>query len=184
MPKPTEAEAHRLVLLRHAKSGWGDPGLEDRERPLNARGRQAGKLLAAHLAKTHRPDLVLCSSALRTRQTLDLVAHAWTPPPPVTIEDRLYLASASALLKRIGTVEDEIGTVLVVAHNPGLHQLAEALAAHSSHALRNRLAEKFPTGAAATFRFTGSWAGMAHATIVLVDLTTPADLSSDLASED
>jgi phosphohistidine phosphatase len=183
VPQPTEADTHRLVLLRHAKSSWGDPGLDDRERPLNARGRQAGKLLAAHFAKMQRPDLVLCSSALRTRQTLDLVAHAWAPPAPAAIEDGLYLASAPALLARLTAVQDEVGTVLVLAHNPGLHHLAEALAAHSSRALRGRLAEKFPTGATATFRFTGPWAGIAHTTIILTDLTIPADLSSDLASD-
>ena len=184
MSQLREADAHRLVLLRHAKSSWGDPGLDDRERPLNARGRQAGKLLAAHLAATPRPDLVLCSDALRTRQTLELVAVAWTPPAPVALEERLYLASAPALLKRLEAVPDEIGTVLVIGHNPGLHQLAEALAAHSPRKLRGRLAEKFPTGAAATFRFTGPWAGITHAAIILTELVTPADLSGDPASED
>src|SRR5260221_66698 len=94
-----EADAHRLVLLRHAKSSWDDPGLDDHERPLTVRGRQAGKRLAAHFAAARRPDLILCSSALRPRQTLDLVAHAWASPTPAAIEDGLYLAGAPALLK-------------------------------------------------------------------------------------
>src|SRR5271154_5919782 len=91
----------RLVLLRHAKSSWQDSGVDDHERKLNRRGEQAGALLQAYFATRDTPDLILCSSARRTQQTLERIRPAFPCPPEILIEDGLYLASAAALLKRI-----------------------------------------------------------------------------------
>jgi phosphohistidine phosphatase len=165
-----------LYLLRHAKSSWKHGALDDRDRPLNARGHQAADLIAGHLARQETPDLVLASSSLRTRETFDHIARAYPAAPPVAIEDALYLASAGAIRKRIEAVPDEIGTLLIIGHNPGLHELAASLARHGKRHDRARLAAKFPTGALASFRFDGSWRDLAHAPIALASYIVPSDL--------
>ena len=94
-----------LSLLRHAKSSWDDPGLDDLDRPLNERGREAAPRMGHFLARNAvRAGLVLCSTSLRTRQTLDLVLPHLQPAPSVAYEDALYLAPASVLLKRFRKV--------------------------------------------------------------------------------
>jgi phosphohistidine phosphatase len=177
-------DTRRLVLLRHAKSSWQDAGTEDHERKLNRRGEQAADLLAAYFATRGSPDLILCSSARRTQQTLAHLRPAYPSPPDTLIEDGLYLASAAALLKRITQVPDTVRHLLVIAHNPGTQELAERLAAHSAPKLRARLSAKFPTGAAASYRIAGPWQGLAHATAVLTGFVTPADLSDEVENDD
>jgi phosphohistidine phosphatase len=177
-------DTRRLVLLRHAKSSWQSPEIEDHERPLNRRGEHAGALLGAYFAKHEAFDLVLCSSARRTRQTLDRIRPALSPPPEILIEDGLYLASAAALLKRIMAVPDEVRNLLLIGHNPGMQELAERLAARSAHKLRTRLSAKFPTAAAASYRITGPWRGVAEAAISLTEFVTPADLSDEIDNDD
>src|SRR5712692_9399440 len=104
MVRQQEEPARILRLLRHAKSSWQDADLDDRDRPLTARGHQAGRLLAGHLAGQAAPDLVLCSSALRTRETFDHIAGAYGATLQAAFEDALYLASARTLLRRIEAV--------------------------------------------------------------------------------
>jgi len=137
-----EEKPRVLVLLRHAKSSWRDSELGDRDRPLNARGDRAGRLLAAYFARQPPPDLVLCSSALRTRETFAHIARAYSAPPPVLMEDGLYLADARAIMQRIEAVPDSVEFLLVIGHNPGLHELASMLARHGTRRDRNRLADK------------------------------------------
>jgi phosphohistidine phosphatase len=92
----------RLWLLRHAKSSWDDPGLPDPDRPLAPRGRRAAELLAAHLAASDlRPGVVLCSSSLRTRQTLAAILPALGDALQIRIERELYGAGAAQLLERL-----------------------------------------------------------------------------------
>jgi len=177
-------ETHHLTLLRHAKSSWSQSGVEDHERPLNARGEHAARLLAAYFAEREPPDLVLCSSARRTQQTLEPIAAALRPRPRIVIEDVLYLASPIKILRRISEIEDEVKSALVLGHNPALHELASALAAHSPRRLRAKLSGKFPTGAAAAFRFSGPWSGIAHASLIMTELVTPADLAADVENDD
>src|SRR5436853_722867 len=105
MIQPRVETPRVLHLLRHAKSSWRDAGLDDRDRPLNPRGHRAGCLLAAHLARQKPPELVLCSSALRTRETFAHIADAYGARPPVSFEEALYLATARTLLARIAAVE-------------------------------------------------------------------------------
>jgi phosphohistidine phosphatase len=173
----TNADGRMLMLLRHAKSSRDDAKLGDHERPLDKRGNAAGRLLAAHLARLPTPGLALCSSALRTRQTLQHILAAFAAPPPVLIEDGLYLAGAIAVRSRIAEVRDDIASLLVIGHNPGLHELAVALAVGSPPRLRALLAGKFPTGALATFRIAGPWRAIASAPIELAAYVTPADLA-------
>jgi phosphohistidine phosphatase len=168
-----------LILFRHAKSSWAIPGQDDHDRPLNARGRRGAGLMAGWmLAEGWRPDLVLCSSAARTRETLALVMQT-LPVAATLIEDSLYLASAEQLRRRVMQVEDRHARVMIVAHNPGIEDLARALdragAADASgpHA-------KYPTAAAAWFRGDGeTWRRFFAAGPKLVAFMTPAGLADE-----
>ena len=117
-----------LYLLRHAKAA-PESSLGDAKRPLAKRGRKAAKTMADFLAKLDpAPELVLCSTAVRTRETLDLILPALKPQPTVTYEDRLYLAAATELIERLRKVRKDTGCVLLIGHNPGLHELGARLA--------------------------------------------------------
>ena len=110
-----------LFLLRHAKSSWSEPGLADFDRPLNERGRRAAPLIARHLARGGLlPDLILCSAALRTRETLALMLPGLARDAVVRIESGLYGADAGTLLRRLERVEAAVDCILLIAHNPGL----------------------------------------------------------------
>lgn len=163
----------RLFLLRHAKSSWDDPALADRDRPLAPRGRKAARRIARHLERAGiEPELVLCSPAVRARQTLERLELP--PSVPVELDERLYAASAASLLARLRELPESVGSVLVVAHNPGLGELALELAAGGP--ARERLAEKFPTGALATLAHDGPWGALAPASCTLVDSVVPREL--------
>jgi len=114
----------RLVLVRHAKSDWGDPALEDHDRPLNERGLRDAPAMAARLAATgFRPDAILSSTALRARTTAAAFGDALgVRPQPV---ERLYGAPAATLLAEAARAGGS--AVLVVAHDPGMTVLAEQL---------------------------------------------------------
>ena len=165
----------RLYLLRHAKSSWKDPALADHDRPLAGRGRRAAAAMADHMAE-HQilPELVLCSTALRTRETYERLEPALAGPQ-VHYERRLYGASAGELLKRLRTVPADISTVLLIGHNPGIEELALQLARASPE--RDDLQVKFPTGALATLEFTGStWSELEPGCATLIAYTRPRDL--------
>ena len=147
----------RLVLLRHAKSSWDDPGLRDHQRPLAPRGIRAASEMARWLARhDYVPHRVLCSDAVRTRQTwalmADLVGGA-APPPDLSIEPDLYLASPREIRRLVAERADDADVLMVIGHNPGMHDLALALAQPGSSDTDERLARKFPTGAAAVLDF-------------------------------
>lgn len=166
-----------LFLLRHGKSSWDNPRLHDSERPLAKRGEQASRRMGAFMAeRQYRPDLVLCSTAKRTRQTLELLLPALASAPPVQYEDALYLASSRALLARLRQVR-RAERVLVVGHDPGLHELALELAAAGDPAELNALAAKFPTCALAVFALSRrDWAGLEPEEGRLVCFMTPKRL--------
>ena len=111
-----------ILLLRHAKSAWSDPRLDDHDRPLNRRGEQAAKAMADHIARHEpRPELILCSTAMRTRQTLaPLIKLLDAPAPPIALENGLYLASEDVLLAHLQAVADDVATVLLIGHNDGI----------------------------------------------------------------
>ena len=119
-----------LFLLRHAKSSWSEPGLADFNRPLNERGRRAAPLIARYLAHCGLlPDLILCSAAQRTRETLALMLPGGLACDAVLrIESGLYGADAATLLRRLKRIETEVDCVLLIAHNPGLEDLAAGFA--------------------------------------------------------
>jgi phosphohistidine phosphatase len=143
-----------LSLLRHAKSSWADPRLKDFERPLNERGEEVAPRMGAFMARRGiAPDLILCSTAVRARQTLDLVRPHLSGNAKVLYEDALYLASPSAMLKHVGKVPANVRHVMVVGHDPGLHTLAQQLATSGRREDLEALAEKFPTAALAVIAF-------------------------------
>lgn len=169
-----------ILLLRHAKSAWNDPRLDDQERPLSKRGEQAAALMADYVAhRSPRPDLVLCSTALRTRQTLaPLVKRLDAPVPPISLEKELYLASEDVLLAHLQELTDETRVVLMIGHNDGLWRLAEALAGAGPPHLHQALAQKFPTGALATLRTgDGPWRDLKWGSAELVAFVKPKDLA-------
>lgn len=161
-----------LLLLRHAKSAWGDPALPDRERPLNERGRRAAPAMGRRIrAAGLQPDLVLCSTARRARETWTLLAPELASAPRVLMEDGLYLCGAEAMLARLRRLNRE-QAVLVVAHNPDIHELAAALAGDGPPADRRALAAKFPTGGLAVLELP-AWRELAPGTARLTLFATP-----------
>jgi len=148
-----------LSLLRHAKSSWANPGQQDFDRPLNERGLEAVPRMGAFMADHGiAPDLVLCSPSVRTRQTLDLVLPHFSPAPTVVYEDAFYLGSAVTLLRRIRKLEAGVTHAMIVAHDPGLHQLAMELPGSGDPEAIQALAQKFPPAALAVIVFDGrSW---------------------------
>ena len=165
----------RLYLLRHAKSSWKDARLADHDRPLAGRGRRASKAIARQLHdRGIEPELVLCSTARRARETLDRIAPA-LGTPDVAIEPDLYIADAHALLERLRSVPDAIESVMLIGHNPAMHELAIDLARPSPTA--SELADGYPTAALAVLTVTAStWRRLGHGTADLVELVRPRDL--------
>jgi phosphohistidine phosphatase len=168
-----------ILLLRHAKSAWSQPGVDDHERPLNKRGERAAEVMAEHIVhNAPRPDLILCSTALRTRQTLAPLVHRLAhPAPPIALEKGLYLASEQALLVRLRAVPEDVRTVLLIGHNEGIGELGAVLAGSGDPAALDRLHEKFPTGALATFEVPdGPWRDLAPGGAELAAFVRPRDL--------
>lgn len=170
-----------LYLLRHAKSSRDDPAPSDYERPLAPRGTKAARAMAEAMAvRRLSPALTLCSAAARTRATWDLMAPA-LGDVPTHYEPGLYLASAKDLLQRLRLVPATTASVLVVGHNPGLHELALLLVA--AEATRagvglSRLRAKFPTAALAVFAVPfAAWSGLVAASCPLDLFLRPADLA-------
>ncbi len=137
-----------LHLLRHAKSSWNEPALDDHERPLSRRGeRSAAALAAAWPGMKAKPELVLCSSAVRARATCAALSDVLPAQVPIELDASLYLASATALVARMRRVPETVNELLLIGHNPGLEDLALLLIQHAPHSLRAKLARKLPTGA-------------------------------------
>jgi phosphohistidine phosphatase len=177
----------RLLLLRHAKSDW-NKDIDDHDRPLSPRGRKAAPAIALHMRrKEYLPQAVLCSTAERTRETLDLLLAAWTRKPAVRYQRELYLAECPALLASLKKAPARASPLLLVGHNPGMEQLAVALAAQPKGAAeRTRLqslAQKFPTAALAVLDFEiASWRFLKPGTGQLVDFVRPKDLAGGSAN--
>ena len=117
-----------LLVLRHAKSSWKDSGLADFERPLNDRGKRASDLIGRFLRKNRPyPDLVLCSTAIRARETVRLVLEAARLVVEVRYDQRLYLTGADKLTEIVSQIEEDRANVLLVGHNPGMEELLPRL---------------------------------------------------------
>ena len=180
MTKPAEAVLGlHLMLLRHAKSSWDDTTFDDAARHLAPRGEKAatamGRMVADH---GMLPDLVLCSPAVRARQTWDLVSAALPRPVPMKIVDDLYdFGDGAALADVIREHGGSAPRLLLVAHNPAMENLANRLAARGDKEFRARMAAKYPTAALAVIAFDiGSWSKLGTGGGTLTHFIRPRDL--------
>ncbi|MBL9009968.1 MAG: histidine phosphatase family protein [Alphaproteobacteria bacterium] len=165
----------RLYLLRHAKAVAGHGGA-DHERALADRGRSDAPAMGKAVARRgYLPGLVLCSTARRTAETLDLVLPFLTPQPLCRLEPGLYHAEAAAILGRAAAIDDGVGAVMFIGHNPGLEDLALKLAGDGD--LARRIGEKFPTCAFAAFESPAAdWRSAAAGRWTPLAFLTPAGL--------
>jgi phosphohistidine phosphatase len=148
----------RLILMRHAKSSWSDKALDDRERPLSARGRAAAPRMGEALAERDLvPDLILCSPAKRTRQTLDLVTEGMRAKPRTKVSEALYaFGDGSAYLRAINEQPKGRSLLMIIGHNPSLASLADRLAGNGEESALTAMRRKFPTAAVAYLTFPAS----------------------------
>ena len=168
-----------LLLLRHAKSSWDDPSLDDFDRPLAPRGQGAAPRMAAYLKKKNLlPEFVLCSSACRAVQTWSLVSDALGGNPEVKFLRSLYLAPPSRLIDIIRRVPGSATCVMLIAHNPGMEHLAAVLAGpDSKKKALEKLYTKYPTAALAQLEFdTDNWKDIERGAGRLKRLVWPRDL--------
>lgn len=170
----------RLFLLRHAKSSWDDPALDDFERPLADKGRKAARAMARHLGEAAiHPALVLCSAARRTRETFAVIEPSLRGVP-IAYEDSVYEAAKHDLLVRLRRLDDHLPSVMLIGHNPGMERLAHALAAgHGDSGALTRMEEKFPTGALAVLDCAiDHWGQLDDGTCRLADFVRPKDIKA------
>jgi phosphohistidine phosphatase len=164
-----------VYLLRHAKSSWEDPDLDDADRPLAPRGREAATRIAAHIRdRGIAPQLVICSPALRARQTLEGLGDS-IGDARVEIDPTIYDAHESDLLEALRKVEPEIESTMMIGHNPSIERLALLLAAESP--LLDDLRRKYPTGALASLTFeVANWRELRAGGAELTEFVKPREL--------
>jgi len=134
-----------LYILRHAKAA-SPPGIEDRDRPLEDRGRTAAQAVADGMReREYRPAFTLCSPSVRTRQTLKPILAHW-PDLTVSYAEDLYLATAGTLFAFLQQVDDRQESTLLVGHNPGIHGIVQLLAGGGDKDALARIAGGYPTG--------------------------------------
>ncbi|BCK72119.1 MULTISPECIES: SixA phosphatase family protein [Streptomyces] len=165
----------RIVLLRHAKAEWSDSS--DHERPLAGRGRKDAPVAGRWLAGAGiTPDLTLCSTSVRTRETWKLAVHELPQRPKTVYEERIYEASLGELIALLNETSDEVNDLMLVGHNPGVHALADALSGEAEGDLLPRMNRSgFPTASVAVLTFNGSWKSVEHGVGRLVAYWTPHD---------
>ncbi len=165
-----------VTLLRHGKSSRSDPTLADLDRPLAPRGERASRRIAKYIRrKKIRPALVLCSPSLRTRQTLEAIAPSLGKGCSAELVPQLYAASERELLERLQALPESVDSVMLIGHNPGLHELARLLASRGAEL--PRLEEQFPTGALARLVVDSeNWAALGPGDAELVDYVVPKQL--------
>jgi len=173
----------RLLVLRHAKAGPHDEK-HDRERRLIERGASDSALIGRLMReKGYVPELVLCSSAARTRETWEHTGPELHAKPETKFLDSLYDASAGTILNCVQRANDAVTTLLYIGHNPGLEQLARMLVREPASKDERRtvaaLMSKYPTAALSVIDFpVDRWSEIAPGEGMLADLVTPADLKS------
>lgn len=172
----------RLGLLRHAKSDWHDSAVRDFDRGLNDRGRRGAALIGQHIAEQGIAwDTIVASPAERVKRTLEASGLALTPQ----FDERAYLADAATLMDLLRKLHDDCASVLLIAHNPGLHELLFRLVDPDSESpLLARAVEKLPTASFALLELAiGRWADLAPQCATLLDFARPRDLDPELGPE-
>ncbi len=168
-----------LLLFRHAKSRWDEPGVGDHERDLAPRGLRAAMRMGELLRDQGlRPGLVLCSTARRAVHTWELAARALGSEPPVRLDRRLYMAAPDQMIAVARELGGKARRLLLVGHDPGMHRLAVRLAGSGDARLRDRLAVKFPTAGLARYRLAeAGWAQWPGTPGEFLGFWRPRDLS-------
>ncbi len=170
--------ARLIYLFRHAKSSWAEPSLRDFERPLAPRGERALEKMRQYIAFADlKPELVLCSSSKRTRQTLAGILPALGEEAPVKFDRRIYMLGMRGLLNRLRQVPNNVASVMLIAHNPGIHALALDLVGGNEDEALKQMQKKFPTGALATLVWQGAnWAEIGPGVCQLHSFVVPKQL--------
>jgi phosphohistidine phosphatase len=174
----------RLLLLRHAKSSWATPGLDDRDRPLTKRGELAaaaiGKWIAEHGLV---PETVLCSPAKRARETWKHVSQNFKQTVAVSyIEDIYDFGNGGKLIDAASQQPDRIGILMIVGHNPSMERAAFRLSQEGDAKLIARMEKKYPTAALAVIEFaSGGWSAIGSGKGVLRHFVRPKDLGVQAA---
>ncbi len=147
-----------LSLFRHAKSAWNNAGLGDFERPLAPRGKKAAPCMGAYIESEGLvPEIVLCSTARRARQTLELASAEWGSSPEIRYEDGLYHAGPGEMLRLLQTLPTSCGHAMLIGHNPGMYSLATTLSGDGNGDALDTLEKNFPTAALAVLAFERDW---------------------------
>jgi phosphohistidine phosphatase len=165
-----------LYLVRHAKSDWSEPALSDQQRPLNARGRRDAPAMARRLARRYRrPQLLLSSPALRALRTAEIFARSFgARRRDIIVNPRLYASTASALLRIVRTLDNDLTRVMLFGHNPELSSLAHRLCDHIDH---------LPTCAVVRFKYDAkSWREVGRSPPARATLCTPRRGSTAILS--
>ena len=179
VPAKTKAGRTRsLMLLRHAKSDWQDAALDDHDRPLAPRGLMAAAQMGYHLRANRIavPELVLCSTARRARDTLAILLAAWGQRARTRFLKSLYLCGGEGVMRRVHAVPDSVHSLLIVGHNPDLHEFACGIASTGGAAALDGLRDNFATGALARLDVgKASWSQLVTGGALLA-FTRPRDL--------
>ncbi len=164
----------RLILVRHAKSSWSNSEMEDRDRPLNERGRNASPKIGKWLAENnYQPDQVISSSAVRCRETWDGIAGKLKPVSDIRFEDFLYLATDQEMLDVLHKAGGD--TVLMLGHMPGIGDFTREL--RRDPPPLHGIFGKYPTGAATVMEFrTDDWVQVHPGDGIFEAYITPRDL--------
>ena len=168
-----------LMLMRHAKSSWDQPELDDLDRPLSPRGRRAAPLIARYIEKRKwQPDLVLCSPAARVRETWQLMTPVLGRPVDCKTLRTIYPGMPSRLLDTLRRAADEVERLMLIGHNPGLGQLAASLCGAGPKEPLERMRSKFPTATLAVIDFdVDRWEQVAPGAGRLRAFVRPKDLA-------
>ena len=164
--------------MRHAKSSWGNPYESDFDRPLNSRGIENAQMVAKHIHSLgFKPELTLCSSAVRCKQTLELVIPYFSKTMHTRYLDDLYLAPERAILEMIKSIKLSIDQMLVIGHNPGLSDLSQSLIYSSNKKNDYFETQQFPTSAASIFEMSiNNWVNFKLSESKIIDFVTPKNL--------
>lgn len=168
----------RLCVLRHAKSSWDDPKLDDFNRPLNERGWKAARRMGRELKhRGMRFDYVLASTAARVRETIDGLEDKFAFNAEIHFEPAMYGASEAVLLSLVRALPETVRAPLLVGHNPGLERLLIELTHDDDAGLRDEIGGKYPTGAFAVVELpVQRWGDVAPGSGQIVELILPKDL--------
>jgi len=172
---------HQLILLRHAQAARETAGIADHDRALMPEGRRAAAAIGRAMRKAGlAPDVVLVSSARRTQETLEELetAAVWDERPNIDILPTLYMATPNQIRDGLRDLPETVRSAIVIGHNPGLHELATALAGRlAGKPDLARLADSFPTASLAEFLVTTTWHKLAPGAAALQRFLLPTDLA-------